>query len=128
MSNAGLSSIWDEHSDLHKLYDEKHSDLSRADFWVMAANAVVRQTSIGGGLDLVDTFYWGREERDECPGSANRLPTTANCRQVEGVFLERMGLEWKDTATLLGAHTLGRGHVEVSGVVSGCLKVCVSRS
>ncbi|KAL7539626.1 hypothetical protein ACHAXR_009456 [Thalassiosira sp. AJA248-18] len=114
LSNAGLSSLWNEHSDLHKLYDEKYSDLSRADFWVVCGNAVVRQTS-DQRLDMMGTFYWGREDRDECLGSADRLPTTENCRQVEGVFLERMGLEWRDAVALLGAHTLGRGHLEFSG-------------
>lgn len=114
-SNAGLSSIWNEHSELHKLYGGRFSGrVSRADFWVAAANAVVRQTS-QGRLDLVGTFRWGREDRDACPGSADRLPTTEGCREVEGVFLDRMGLTWGDAVALLGAHTLGRGHREFSG-------------
>jgi len=115
LSNAGLSSVWNEHTPLHHLYENEYSDISVPDFWVAVANAVVRQTSVDNDLDLVNTYYWGRRQRDECVGSASRLPTTEDCRQVEGVFLERMGLRWKDAVALMGAHTLGRGHHEFSG-------------
>ena len=111
--NVGLGSIWCDSCPLKQLYDQKYSDLSRADFWVAAANAVIYLTSIDNSLDLRDTFYWGRTTRDSCPGSDSRLPTTAGCQDVEDVFLTRMGLTWKDAVALLGAHTLGRGHLEV---------------
>ena len=111
--NAGLGSIWCDRCSLKQLYDKKYSDLSRADFWVAAANAVIYLTSIDNSLDLRNTFYWGRTTVDSCPGSDSRLPTTAGCQDVEDVFLTRMGLTWKDAVALLGAHTLGRGHLEV---------------
>jgi len=117
-SNAGLSSLWNEHSALHKLHADKYGDISIADYWIVVANAVVKLTSVGSGLDLVSTFFWGRKDRDDCHGSAERLPTTQDCRQVEGVFMDRMGLTWRDAVALLGAHTLGRGHSEVSGSFS----------
>jgi hypothetical protein len=78
-----------------------------------AGNAVIFLTSINNSLDLRNTFYWGRTTLDSCPGSDSRLPTTAGCQDVEGVFLERMGLTWKDAVALLGAHTLGRGQKQV---------------
>ena len=37
---------------------------------------MVRHSSTGNGINLTETFYGGREEWDECPGSADRLPTT----------------------------------------------------
>ena len=112
--NAGLNSIWNFYTPLYRLYEEKYSDISRPDFWVIAANAVILLTSVDNALDLQNTFYWGRRERDECDGSASRLPSTQNCQQVEGVFLDRMGMKWKDAVALLGAHVLGRGNREVS--------------
>ena len=112
--NAGLNSIWNFYTPLYRLYEEKYSDISRPDFWVIAANAVILLTSVDNALDLQNTFYWGRRERDECDGSASRLPSTQNCQQVEGVFLDRMGMKWKDAVALLGAHVLGRGSREVS--------------
>jgi len=114
-NNAGLNSIWNEHSALFHLHQNKYSDISRPDFWVMAANAVVHLTSVNQALDLKPTFFWGRIEADECPGSAARLPSTESCQQVEGVFLDRMGMKWKDAVALLGAHTMGRAHSEFSG-------------
>ena len=113
-SNAGLDTIWCRSCPLKILYDEKYSHLSRADYWIAAANAVVRQTSVNKQLDLKDTFVWGRKDRDVCRGSGDRLPQASDCGEVEDVFLKRMGLEWKDAVALLGAHTLGRGDAEVS--------------
>lgn len=113
-SNSGLSSIWNEHSPLFQLHRDHYPDISRPDFWVISAGAIVRQASIDNALDLENTFYWGRNEVDSCPEAASRLPSTENCQQVEGVFLERMGLKWKDAVALLGAHTMGKGHREVS--------------
>lgn len=112
-SNAGLSSIWCNNCPLTKLYNKKYSDISRADFWVIAGNAVIRLTSINKALDLRNTFYWGRKTSNSCVNSAFRLPTTNSCQDVEDVFLARLGLRWKDAVALLGAHTLGRGNSEV---------------
>jgi hypothetical protein len=118
LSNAGLNSIWHEGSELYLLWRNRYNDISWADFWIMTANSVIFKTSEedanGGKLDLVDTFLWGRDDRSSCMSSSERLPITTGCGQVEGVFLERMGLTWKDAVALMGAHTLGRGHEMVS--------------
>ena len=112
-NNLGLNTIWNDHTDLHQLWESKYSDISIPDFWVASANAVVRITS-DGALDMRRTYYWGRSKADSCEGSADRLPSSASCREVEGTFLERMGLKWNDAVALLGGHTLGQGHPEVS--------------
>jgi hypothetical protein len=112
-SNAGLDTIWCQGCPLKMLYTKKYSHLSRADFWIASANAVIRQTSIGNALDMRDTFRWGRKDADSCQGSGDRLPQASGCDEVEGVFLNRMGLRWSDAVALLGAHTLGRAENEV---------------
>ncbi len=113
-SNAGLpADVWCENCTLKLLHDERYSHVSRADFWIAAANAVIRQTSINNSLDMRDTFVWGRKDTDVCAGSGDRLPTPSGCDQVERVLLGRMGLTWADAVALLGAHTLGRGANEV---------------
>ncbi|KAL7529151.1 hypothetical protein ACHAXR_004105 [Thalassiosira sp. AJA248-18] len=114
-SNDGLETIWCRSCPLKVLYDSKYSNLSRGDFWIASANAVIRQTSINNSLDLKETFLWGRKDRDVCRGSGERLPEAKGCGEIEDVFLRKMGLNWKDAVALMGAHTLGRGDRDFSG-------------
>ncbi len=116
-NNAGLETIWCDDCDLTELHREKYSHISRADFWVACANAVIRQTSVGNALDLIETYRWGRIDAVSCSGSGERLPTPSGCTRVERVFLDNMGLSWRDTVALLGAHTLGRGSRDVSSTL-----------
>lgn len=113
-ANAGLEDIWCTDCDLTTVYLESYSHISRADFWVAAANAVIRQTS-NDGLNLKSTFTWGRIDNEECPSSAARLPEATGCSEVEEVFLNRLGLSYTDAVALIGAHTLGRGNENFSG-------------
>lgn len=104
--NNGLEIVWcDNGCPLKDLYDTSYSFMSRADFWVAAANACIRATALNG-YDL--PFRWGRTDVSICPESSARLPLDTGCDQVEGVFLTRMGLSWTDATALLGAHSLGR--------------------
>ena len=115
-TNKGLpESVWCKNCLLRRLYEERYSFLSRADFWIASANAVIRQTSEKNALDLKDTFRWGRKDRSSCRQSGSRLPEATGCREVERVFLNNMGLEWRDAVALMGAHSLGRGSAEFSG-------------
>lgn len=115
-SNSGLpESVWCTDCLLRKLYEAKYRSLSRADFWIASANAVIRQTSRNNALDMKKMFTWGRKDAASCRGSADRLPDATGCKEVETAFLTRMGLEWRDAAALLGAHSLGRGNATFSG-------------
>ena len=105
---------------LHQHYQQKYSHISKADFWIASANAAIRQTSVNNALDLKSTFKWGRKDAASCAGSGTRLPAPSGCTSVQDAFLTRMGLGWRDAAVLMGAHTLGRGDIDVSDSSSGC--------
>jgi hypothetical protein len=113
-TNAGLDEIWCADCELTLLHEGKYAHISRADFWVASANAVIHLTSVRNALNLKDTFRWGRRDRASCIGSGQRLPQPSGCQQIEAVFLTRMGFSWREVVALLGAHTLGRGHGNVS--------------
>ena len=114
-ANAGLSDIWCDDCDLTAIYNAGYaSSMSRADFWVASANAVILITS-NDELDLKDTFAFGRVTAETCVGSATRLPEDSSCNFVEDVFLNRMDMTWTNAVALLGAHTLGRGSINFSG-------------
>jgi len=116
--NAGLSDIWCDDPDglacpLKSLYDSAYSSfMSKADFWVASANAVIKITSVD---ELELPFRWGRIDSDTCAESSERLPAASGCTEVEETFIDRMGLSWTDAVALMGAHTLGRGDAEFSG-------------
>lgn len=116
-ANSGLPDIWcPNHDDcpLTGLYDTSYASfMSRADFWVAAANAVVQETSVNNSLRL--PFRYGRSDRDVCPDSSERLPEASGCTEVEDTFITRMGVSWTDAVALMGAHTLGRGDEAFSG-------------
>lgn len=112
-SNAGLEEIWCAGCELTRVYEGSYTHISKADFWIAAANAVIRQTS-SDGLNLKDSFVWGRVDNDSCPDSAARLPAATSCNEVEDALINRLGLSYTDAVALIGAHTLGRGDANVS--------------
>ncbi|EJK58042.1 hypothetical protein THAOC_21860 [Thalassiosira oceanica] len=116
--NSGLpEDIWCDECPLTLVYNRKYrpNNIGRADFWVAAGNAVIRQTSINNALDMRSSFRWGRQDRFLCPGSGDRLPGSTGCAATEAAMIERMGLTWRDAVALMGAHTLGRGDTRFSG-------------
>lgn len=101
-ANAGLpQDVWCRDCLLRGLHETKYNHLSRADFWIASANAVIRQTSVNRVLDLRNTFKWGRRDRSDCPGSGDRVPSPGGCDDVEGTFIGRMGMEWKDAGEMM---------------------------
>lgn len=120
-ANAGLTDIWCDDSiacPFKTLYDSNYSFMSKADFWVASANAVIQAISVTSnarpnGLEL--PFRWGRIDNDSCSESSARLPEATGCSEVERTFIDRMGLSWRDAVALMGGHTLGRGDINFSG-------------
>jgi len=118
--NAGLEEIWCTSYDtnsiayetidvgqyaglcpLTALYTDKYAllGISRADFWVMAASAVIKITSqpwtdTGNNDhdDLELPFRFGRVDLEDCAGiSAHRLPGAQGCDQIQKTFVDQMG-------------------------------------
>jgi len=87
--NIGLEATWVpegaplEKPPLQLLYEDTYEVLgmSRADFWVAAANAVIKDASPNRALDL--PFRWGRESVDDCNFSLGRQPKAKGCDDVE---------------------------------------------
>ena len=98
--NAGLETIWCDACPLTRLYEEKYTHVSKADFWIASANAVIRQTSVNNALDLRDAFRWGRRDASSCRDSGERLPAAVGCDETEDVMLRRMGLSWPDAVAV----------------------------
>ena len=107
--NVGLwGSIWcdDGSCELTNIYEKKYSHISKADFFIASANAVIRQLSVDKSLNLVDTFLWGRKDADSCENQGDRIPTGTGCREIQDTLLDAMDLTWRDAVALLGAHTM----------------------
>merc|ERR1719273_893240 len=71
--NKGLSDIWCKECPYTLLYANYAQEMSRADFWVAGANAVVAITS---GYRVNLPFKYGRVDNDgSCLESSDRIPT-----------------------------------------------------
>jgi hypothetical protein len=92
--------------ELTNVYNRKYSHVSKADFWIASANAVIRQLSVDQSLNLEHTFLWGRKDADSCKNQGDRIPTGTGCREIEDTLLDAMDLSWRDAVALLGAHTM----------------------
>jgi len=112
-NNRGLTEIWSEGTPWFELKQSKHPNMSNPDFWIACAMLVIKLAS-GGKHDMMHTFLWGRQQASSCSGSGDRLPKGESCKDNQETFIDRMGLTWRDATALLGAHTVGRGQLDVS--------------
>lgn len=109
---------------LAKIYHSVCDTISLADFLVVAAEHVMRRTRENAlkenrsapNVDFQSNFKYGRKTRTSCPESALRLPNPENgCAAVKDTFVDSLGLTWRESAALMGVHTLGRAKVSNSG-------------
>lgn len=105
-------------------YEAFCTEVSLADFIVIAAQAVIEKTRQNvleehpkaPSISLKDVFRWGRTTATSCPESKGRMPNPEeSCGDVEKVFVTNMGLNWRRATALMGVHTLGRCRIENSG-------------
>merc|ERR1719476_79701 len=112
---------------LSDVYSRHCIEVSEADFLVIAAEAVMKRTRARAlaevahstvPLDFKKQFRFGRATAhgDACLPQAGVLPNPEkSCGDVERVFIENMGLSWRQSAALMGVHSLGRAKPAVSG-------------
>jgi len=119
LSTAGSDGI---SVSLQDAYESFCSEVSLADFLVIAAEAIMSLRSVGESQQLLSTqfkanFWYGRTTGFEgCQFADHALPNPADsCVAVERVFVDALGLDWEMAAALMGVHTLGRAEGRLSG-------------
>jgi len=102
--------------------------ISFADWIVLAAEVVMELTRPQGGARLFTNpsngnriFWYGRETQETCPTSEiNKMPNPElGCSENDRVFVKNMGLSPRETAAIMGVHSLGRCRYENSGFDGG---------
>ena len=108
------------HASIKDIYSHYCTTVSFADFMNIAAESLIAHTSSdknGMRERFRNQFKFGRTTADYCLWN-NHLPNPEkSCIDVEDNFVKRLGLDWREAATLMGAHTLGRARAENSGYV-----------
>jgi len=104
---------------LELMYQDFCTEVSVADFFVIAAEALMeatapRQDQRLWGRSFSNNFRFGRTTALEC--TPEHLPNPKNsCDANQGKFIDEMGLTPRGLTALLGVHTLGRALPENSG-------------
>eukprot|EP00930_Biecheleria_cincta_P086016 TRINITY_DN75386_c0_g1_i1.p1 TRINITY_DN75386_c0_g1~~TRINITY_DN75386_c0_g1_i1.p1 ORF type:complete len:514 (-),score=72.00 TRINITY_DN75386_c0_g1_i1:4-1545(-) len=140
-SNAGLDVVIAELDTLWLPFCDK---ISRADFWVLAAKTVIEESTsyvpsqFGRNVNAVDggshgsrrllkgeaildgfvlPFRYGRQDVSSCSVSGKaRLPSAEKgATQIQTYIMQKFNLNARHAVALLGAHTLGRCDVNISG-------------
>jgi len=61
-------------------------------------------------------FYYGRKDAPSCYyGTTSRLPNAESSTTIQDVFVNKMQLSITDAVALIGGHTIGHVHPEISG-------------
>lgn len=100
------------------------TQISLADFLVIAAESVMNisrkhvtnDDPSRSTIDFKSQFAYGRTTALNCAFAHGRLPNPENsCTDVKNCFVDSMGLDWWESAALMGVHTLGRAQIANSG-------------
>merc|ERR1719230_2352965 len=66
-------------------------------------------------LDFRSTFQFGRTSQATCDWNLHLPNPEFSCDAVEENFIKNLGLNWNESAALMGVHTLGRASKANSG-------------
>jgi hypothetical protein len=66
-------------------------------------------------MDFKNQFRFGRKTSQSCEGSPKLPDPEQGCDDNKRVFVDRMGLSWREAAALMGVHSLGRARKENTG-------------
>merc|ERR1719284_1301136 len=115
VDNVGLAPCLhsgDEHGlSLASAYQQHCTEVSLADFLVIAAEAVMTATRSNvlaadpsaSPVNFRSQFRFGRTTAMSCGFASGRLPSPENgCGDVERVFVDSLGLDWSGAAALMG--------------------------
>ena len=128
--NNGLQEVVGQ---LDSIYTAYASKISKADFWLLAANLAIQYASTTNtsvtntNIPLLDAspgtlylpFKYGRVDDATCDDS-DRLPgANYNWTQMKTLFSTRMGLNTSEIVAIMGAHALGRAETKNLGFAGG---------
>jgi hypothetical protein len=122
--NAGLKPCLvdgENGTHLNEAFEKFSDEVSLADFLVIAAEAVMHRQrgNLKPPIDFASGFTWGRVTRTECAVETSEQQMLPNpddsCAANEKTFVNNLNLTWRETAALMGVHTLGRARAVHSG-------------
>lgn len=117
----GQEEYGDSDLSMYRIYQDFCTEVSLADFIVIAAQAVMAHLSGPNGMAMrrgfKNGFKFGRITRDaDCVMPHHILPNPDNsCNDVERVFVNNMGLSWRSATALMSVHSIGAASVDNSG-------------
>jgi len=106
---------------LHDVYKNFCDKVSLADFIVIAGEAVMGFTETSTLVNLrqnfKSAFLYGRTTRNTCENAVALPNPFHGCAANEVTFLgsDAFAMTWRQTAALMGVHTIGKASLENSG-------------
>jgi len=105
------------HTSLLEAYQEHCLDVSLADFFVIGAEAIMSAMRPANttSIDFISQFRFGRVTAPSCTNLPALPDAERGCGAVKQTFVNQMGLTWRDSAALMGVHSIGRAQKNNSG-------------
>jgi catalase (peroxidase I) len=111
------------------LYQNYTAVISKADFWVLAANTMIEYatTATSNPSSVLDTvpnilklpFRYGRLDAPSCNDTGFLPSANFNWTQMNNLFGGRFGMNTNEIVAIMGGHTLGKATFSNSGFDGG---------